>query len=309
MKYINNIETLLCEAYILEQICSHSPKGITREQLIEGWKEMCMEMGYPFNLSRTSFVRHKKNIEELGFCIECGKGYCYSISNPQLLTRNRLLSCTMESLFELLMGIRYRKLGKAVTPRQMTTGTGHLFAMVNAIESGVKVQVRYEPFDRPGYDAVLHPYCVRTYMDRWYVLAHKEHNSHNLPAQVFALDRVKDVQLLTEKYPAPKEINPLRYFDHAYGIYVNKECPPQRIRLLATHMVSDYLNSLPLHSSQYNAGVQKDGRYLFHLKMSVTPDFVSALMYWGSGIEVLEPQSLREELNRKFHDAAKMYEG
>lgn len=308
MEYKNNFESLLCDAYILEAMCTHSPDGITRDEIIEGWERFCKERGKSSTLSRQSFIRRRKSIESLGFRIHCDKSYRYHLSNRYRMTRNFLVSSTMECLFELLFSIRYRKLGHLITPRCITTGSLHLFSMANAIKQGIKVDVCYEPFDRQAYHAILHPYCLRADQDRWYVLAYKEDNEHNLPAQVFALDRIKEIQLLQETYPEPTAINPLTYFDNAFGVYVGEQYPPQDIVLLATHRVSDYLTTLPLHRSQTKPEQQSDGRYLFRLHLSVTPDFVGALMRWGDGIEVIEPATLRQEVSQKLHAAAKRYE-
>lgn len=292
----------------MEALFTHPIDGITRDEIISGWEKFCKERGAKCALSRQSFIRHKKVLESFGFKINCGKGYRYRLSNRRQIAHNPLLSSTMECVFELLFSTRYRKLGKVVTPRCMTTGSQLLFGLADAIEQGVKVRVRYEPFGREGYDAILHPYSLRTDQDRWYVLAYKEENIHGLPAQVFALDRMKNLQLTQDTYPEPTSIDPLTYFDNAFGIFVSEQYPPQNVSLVADNTVSDYLTTLPLHRSQRLPIEQTDGRYLFRLRLSITPDFVGALMRWGDHIEVIEPQSLRQEISKKLHAAAKQYE-
>lgn len=308
MEYKNSLESLLCDAYIMEALFTHQTEGITRDEIIAGWQQFCRERGAKCALSRQTFIRHKKTLESFGLKIRCGEGYRYRLSNRRQISHNPLLSSTMECVLELLFSTRYRKLGKAVTPRSMTTGSLLLFGLADAIEQGVKVRVRYEPFGREGYEAVLHPYCLRADQDRWYVLAYKEDNTHGLPAQVFALDRMKDIQLTQDPYPEPTAIDPLTYFDNAFGVFVGGEYPPQHVTLLADRTVSDYLTTLPLHHSQTLPVEQPDGRYLFRLHLSITPDFTGALMRWGDHLEVIEPPTLRHEISQKLHAAAARYE-
>lgn len=308
MEQKRNLESLLCDAFIIDALYTHHKDGITRDEIIDGWQRFCQDRGVKSALSRQTFIRHKRGIEALGFRIHCGEGYRYKLTNRRQILRNPLISSTVECLFEMLFSIRYLKLGKTVTPRCVTTGGIHLFSLASAIEQGVKVQVHYKPFGRRSYDAILHPYGLRADQDRWYVLAYKEDNEHDLPAQVFALDRITDIHLLQESYPEPTAINPLTYFDNAFGVFVGQEYPPQPVILLADCMVSDYLTTLPLHRSQSKPEQQPDGRYLFRLHLSLTPDFTGALMRWGDHLEVIEPQALRQEISQKLHAAAARYE-
>ena len=307
MKYNSKIDQLLIIAYMIEQFSNHGKEGVTREEIVRGWATFCQGTSLKPNIERLAFLRYKKEIHKMGIRIECDSKNRYHITNRRQMRHNPLLSSTAECLMEYLFCTRYRKLGKSITPRCLSTGMEHVFSIAGAIERGVKIQVRYEPFGRDGYDATLHPYCLRVDQDRWYVLAYKEGNEHHLAAQTFALDRVKSLILTEEPYPEPTDIDPQTYFDNSFGVYVDQACPPESVELLATGMVSDYLTTLPLHSSQINHGQQPDGRYKFSLLLRVTPDFAGALMKWGCGIEVLRPQSLRDYMHQKFRKALDRY--
>lgn len=308
MKYNSQIDQLLIIAYMIEQFSSHGDEGVTRDEIERGWATLCQGTNLKPSIERQAFLRYKEKIQHMGITIVCDSKHRYHITNRRQMRHNPLLSSTAECLMEYLFCTRYRKLGKSITPRCLSTGMEHVLSIAGAIERGVKIQVRYEPFGRDGYDATLHPYSLRVDQDRWYVLAYKEGNEHQLAAQVFALDRVKSLSLTDDTYPEPTAIDPQTHFDHSFGVYVDQACPPESVELLATRMVSDYLTTLPLHSSQINHGEQPDGRYKFSLLLRVTPDFAGALMKWGSGIEVLRPQSLRDRMHQAFRQALDRYE-
>ncbi len=61
------------------------------------------------------------------------------------------------------------------------------------------------------------------------------------------------------------------------------------------------------HKSQQTE-ILPDDSVIFRLHMIITPEFVSWLLYYGSGLEVVAPSWLREQVAEEHRKAAAIYE-
>ena len=80
--------------------------------------------------------------------------------------------------------------------------------IVNAMRDGKAVEITYQSFwrDEPN-TFVLHPYCLKQFRQRWYLLGRNE--EYNQPC-IYALDeRMGNVRQLTKKAAVPK-----RFWSH-----------------------------------------------------------------------------------------------
>ena len=53
---------------------------------------------------------------------------------------------------------------------------------------------------------------------------------------------------------------------------------------------------------------QADGGVVFRLNIAVTPDFVNWILYYGSKVEVMKPDHLRENVAAEHRRAAERYQ-
>lgn len=308
MEIYSKIVNLLTESYMLEQLLAAGNEGITRAEITERWTINCRQNGREIKLSRSTFVRHLNNLRDLGFNIECdSRTNKHRITNASILRQNPVMDKMVNCLRDFNFVDRYRSLGDAIQPRSTVNGRQHLFNIGAAIESRCKLLVKYAPFDRTEYTAILHPYCLREAYGRWYLLAYKEDNEHGAKSQTFALDRMRTTLVTGQHYTYPSWFVPSEYFKSAYGIWVDEKKPAEDIVMLAGSGVSDYLTTLPLHPSQTHPIQQSDGRYLFRFHLSITPDFCNELQRWGASIEIVSPQHLREEMKERFSRALEVY--
>lgn len=299
---------ILFESFLLELLLSASEQGITRAQISQLWENRCRQNNRKCYLSRSTFGRHLDNLRELGFVIDFNsRTNCYTLVNRILLRNNPLMTKMIDCLRDFDFIDRYRMLGDAIQPRPSAGGHQHLFTIGMAMETRTKLEVDYQPFDRQPYTAILHPYCLREAYGRWYLLAYKEDNTHGAPMQTFALDRMRRVTVGSGTFELPNGFNPARHFRDAYGIWVNPDKPAEDVTLLASASVCDYLTTLPLHPSQTYPERQSDGRFLFRLRLSLTPDFLNELQRWGDSIEVVSPKHLRQEMTTRFQQALRVY--
>ena len=91
-----------------------------------------------------------------------------------------------------------------------------------------------------------------------------------------------------------KDFDINHYFEGCCGVITSDE-PIQRIVLLAYGGFADYLRTLPLHESQREIeGDDESTLFEYHLKP--TFDFYQLVLAQGDQVEVLEPESVRDEM-------------
>ena len=99
---------------------------------------------------------------------------------------------------------------------QSYKGAKHIEVLAEAIEDRRVVQVVYQPFGKPKYEAYFHPYVLKQYNNRWFCSGHNpnpdfaEKRKSN-PYSTMALDRIQGVHVipLSQLEQASKEDQPL----------------------------------------------------------------------------------------------------
>ena len=162
------------------------------------------------------------------------------------------------------------------------------------------VSMRYAPFDKPAYDTLLRPYCLRVSGGRCYVVGH---SSRHGEVRTFALDRVTAFVLTVSRFKADASFDARAYFRYSFGMFGGPGMNPAHVVLRATERVAPYLLSRPLHVSQRTEALP-DGGLRVELDVALTDDFVAALLSYGASLRVESPQELRRRLHRAAMDVA-----
>ena len=95
-------------------------------------------------------------------------------------------------------------------------------------------------------------------------------------------------------------------FTDAYGIIREVSTPVEDIKLKVEREQANYFISRPLHTSQ-RIIQQTDKSVTFSLRLCPTYDFIMELMSHGAKIEVLAPQSLREQISARIKEMSNLY--
>lgn len=174
-----------------------------------------------------------------------------------------------------------------------TEGTHWIDPLYQAIRQQQALRILYHPFtvDAP-YELVLHPCHLREYRNRWFLfgLHDEERTVYNL-----ALDRIKEVSVAKVAYlPAP-DFNPATYFQDLIGVTRYRDAHPVDLLFRARPLLSKYLKSKPLHSSQR---LVEEMPEWVSFTLHVIPNFelYSELMRFGKNLEVLGPEEVLKGL-------------
>ena len=117
-----------------------------------------------------------------------------------------------------------------------------------------------------------------------------------------ALDRVQYIKPTDKKFKQPRKFEPKAYFSGYYGVFCGKQYTPEIIQARVVPIAAKFLRSLPLHHSQ-----KEVEPCVFEWFVAPTLDFIQQLRTYGSELEILQPQSSREQFKAEFEKQLALY--
>lgn len=282
----------------------YKANGITLAEINEKWLQT--EMSEGISLSRTTFHRHRIAIEEMfGLLIECNKkqGNKYYISNKDVLEEDSVQNWMLSTMSVGNLLSESQSLHNRILLENVPSGGEKLQLVIKAMKENRCLMITYQRYGSPsGYSSTIEPYCIKLFRQRWYMLG----KLSNGWLATYSLDRIESMKMLETKYKVADDFDAVEYFREAYGIVVDDNMPLQHIVLRAYGFERYYLRDLPLHHSQHEINATEEYTD-FELTLRPTSDFKSKLLSRGQWIEVLEPQSLADEIVEWHQNAIQRY--
>ena len=162
--------------------------------------------------------------------------------------------------------------------------------------------IHYCSFKGREQDAIIHPYYVKQYNNRWFVFGYND-RYHSI--SVYALDRIRELKKANVAFHKNDSIDFSTYFEDVIGVTVPaNDAHVETVCLRFEPGRFPYILSKPLHVSQTIVSVDectvsirvKPNNELRQLVFSYIPD-----------VEVLSPQWLRDEFKYKIEENLKKY--
>ncbi|MBQ2332664.1 MAG: WYL domain-containing protein [Prevotella sp.] len=279
-------------------------KAISLSDLNTRWVETDMSGGV--EMSRTTFYRHKCAIEDMfGIYIECDRknGNKYYIGNEEVLREDSIQNWMISTLSVSNMLGESQSLQHRILLENIPSGDGKLQLVINAMKENRQVMMTYRRYGSPASNSfTLAPYCIKLFHQRWYLLGCLSNGFW----VTFSFDRMEEVKMTPTKFKLPEDFDASEYFRESYGIVVNDKVKTERIVLRAYGYEPYNLRDLPLHHTQREINKTEDYSD-FELRLKPTTDFMTKLFSRGEWLEVLEPQSLAEELIEWHRKAIERY--
>jgi len=274
-------------------------KKLTFKEIQDQWESSYMYGGKPLNLR--TFHLHRKAVEDmLNITIECDDkdNYRYYIAGNTAIQRDKTLRWLYNSFNVRNMVMEGKMMTDRILLEDIPGGTNFLQTVVDAMRQNRILEVEYQPFyDDQSQTYHIHPYCLKMYRMRWYVLGLFEEKR---ALRQFSLDRTLKMAMTGKEFEYPDDFSPEYYYKYAVGIWVNEELKPETVVLRAYGQHSKYLRTLPLHSSQTE--INKTEEFAdFQYRVLITRDLISEILQMGDKVEVLAPKELRKQVK----DAAK----
>ena len=280
-------------------------RRLTFQEISDLWQDSGLSYKEPLPLR--TFHNHQKAILDIfGVEIKCdaGDGYRYYITEPERLRGNNLHSWLISSYATLNQIQADSRLEDRIIYEDIPSGQTWLTCIAEAMRSNRVLNITHQGFGKPYPSTFeIEPYLLKVVKRRWYVVARCPYYSDRNRAKgikpndvyrVYALDRIYDIEDTGKTFKMKKNFDANQYFEGCCGVITSGE-PIQRIVLLAYGGFADYLRTLPLHESQQEIeGDDESTLFEYHLKP--TFDFYQLVLAQGDQIEVLEPESVRNEM-------------
>lgn len=181
-----------------------------------------------------------------------------------------------------------------------------LGVLFDNISCQVVVRLEYHTFsDQERRTVVFHPYLLKQYNNRWYVIGAADDGDKLLS---FALDRIDDVVPLPDaKYRVCGEDLSSR-FEDVVGITLYEDRPIERIVFWCRGLSSSYITTKPIHGSQRILNKQESDKLRsqypccaedgIFVSLDCIPNYelIRELCSFGKDLVVLSPLAIREKI-------------
>ena len=188
-------------------------------------------------------------------------------------------------------------------PAEATRGRRQtmLSLLHRALAERRRLWMRYLTGSRDGdvNERVVEPYHVMPYMRSWHLIGLDHRRDDVLD---FKLDRILEARLLDETYTIPLDFDIDDYLGDNWGIMRDAGPPAELVVLLFAPEAGRWVAEEQWHKSQ-QAETLSDGRVRVAYHVSVTPEMVRWLLYYGADVRVERPAWLRERVGERHAQA------
>lgn len=177
----------------------------------------------------------------------------------------------------------------------------HLY---EAIASHQVVLLRYHKFEGESWNRIIHPYQLRQYNNRWFLVGKEPAVTAKLPLVVIPLDRIEGYKVSEEISFEPYDGDIDDCFKDIVGVSLRFNTPCQHIVFKAYPQIVPYIETKPIHHSQIMVE-HNSGFSIFSLDLIPNYEFETIMKAYADHCEILEPLSLREKLVIRATDILK----
>lgn len=281
----------------------HSYEPITYEEINARWQRSSLSNGE--NLPIRTLHNHRDAIaENFGIVIACNKSYQYYIEDNESLENGAIHKWLLSCLSVNNQIQDNQAISRRILLENIPSGQQFLTGILNAMREGYTLTMEYQNFwIDSSYQIEIEPYFVKLFKQIWYLVGR---NPFNDKIKIYALDRIKCLEQTPNKFTLPDDFDPQLYFQDNYGIIKGDES----VSIIRIKVFGDqvkYWRSLPRHHSQTE--IETNSEYsIFSLNLRPTFDFLQMLLSQENSIEVISPESVREELTQTILEMARRYQ-
>lgn len=283
--------------------------GLSLQEISDKW-----ESRFDSPYSRRTFNNHRKDVEDVfGIYIDCNRRTNrYFIEYSEDVADENAESAWLINTFTVgkVLSMGRQRLSGRVAVENIPSGHQHLTSVMEAMTDNHEIVIGYRKYSSPEAERLtLQPYAVKESAKRWYMIAYCVERQG---LRVYGLDRIQYLEITDRSYKMPRGFDVDELFATSFGIYLPEQ-RAQKIVFRTSAKEAKYLRDLPLHSSQCEEESGQD-----HATFSIFVcakdkngkfynDLIMELCRYGSRIEVLSPEDVREAVANELKKAASMY--
>ena len=178
-------------------------------------------------------------------------------------------------------------------------GLNYFRKLFEAIVAKKVLNVRYAKFGQEPVDREIHPYLLKQYNNRWFLIGMEPKVKNFIPIMVLPLDRIQDVEELDSiVYQEYDGLDINDYFKDVVGVSVDVKGKKERIVLKLYSSAINYVLTKPIHHSQRIIETA-DNYYLIELKLIPNYELETIILGYANECEVISPLYLRERIRNR----------
>ncbi len=183
-------------------------------------------------------------------------------------------------------------------------GLDYIDTLYQAVIAKQAIEISYQSFRaRQPSTVIFHPYLLKEYRNRWFVLGAKEAGK---PLLTLALDRIHAIEESHEIYLENTSLDPNTYYHDVIGVTVNQGDRPRTVRLFVDNSNAPYVITKPLHHTQELIEKTSDG-VIIEIKVQLNFELEREILGFGESMKVLSPPKLAKRIQGKLHRAIEQY--
>ena len=170
----------------------------------------------------------------------------------------------------------------------------------DAIVNKQPVRIDYRNFEDKEFQWTIHPYYIKQYNNRWFLIGFNPEfdNLSHIP-----LDRIDEIEPIHIDYIPNTTTDFEKYFDNVIGVTVT-DAPVQDIKLHFSQKRLQYVLTKPIHKSQK---CYDPDNGIISLQLIPNRELESLILSFGPDVEVLEPLSLRNQIQERVKESFSHY--
>lgn len=196
---------------------------------------------------------------------------------------------------------------------RILTNIEYLPSLYEAITNKLVLEIDYKPFEEEMGTLMFHPHYLKEYNGRWHLFGHADGREPEYGYNI-ALDRIQSKpreRAKVEYVVAPKHFYD-EYFKDIVGVSHMKDVQREHIIIRARSLyIFKLMDTKPLHQSytvikpyaQYDDGVYAE----FSVDVEPNNEFYARILQMGAGLEVISPESVRNEMAQRVRDLVGLY--
>lgn len=275
---------------------------LTRKEINELWRRSAYGDGN--DMPERTFFYYRRAIEE-NFHIDilCDKLGRYYIDPGQRQQNKSVTNWLLESYAANSAMKQSAIPTERVSVEDVPSAREHLPTVLGAIGDCSKLRFTYAGFSRtrPEENIVFHPYFVKRYKQRWYMIGLKEKSKD---VRTYALDRVKEMTTIGENFVMP-DITPEPFFSNLIGVTDSKG-EVKEVVIQASPIQAKYFRALPFHATQEEKVGDRYSVFTYRLRLNY--ELVHELLSYGSALKVLAPRELVVMITNELRATLSLYD-
>ena len=186
-------------------------------------------------------------------------------------------------------------------------GLKYIEPLYKAIIAKTPVKIIYKSFKSKDMQKfIFSPFFLKEFRNRWFVYGWNKGAGmlYNL-----ALDRIHEMGAAPgETYVENTVVDQDTFFDNVIGVTKEIDSKASKVRFWAAPGQVPYIETKPLHKSQFVVQRNEDGSAIFQMEVVLNFELEKDLLGFGEGVRVLSPRLLVHNISKRLTQAARNYQ-